>query len=53
MGQISGQGRPCLGGVIRVQMGRLVRPGDRDVQMGRARRAARGTARFWPVTNTA
>jgi hypothetical protein len=21
--------------------------------MGRARRAARGTARFWPVTNTA
>jgi hypothetical protein len=25
----------------------------RDVQMGRAHRAARGTARFWPVTNTA
>jgi hypothetical protein len=25
----------------------------RDVQMGRARRAARGTARFWPVTNMA
>jgi hypothetical protein len=25
----------------------------RDVQMNRVRRVARGTARFWPVTNTA
>jgi hypothetical protein len=31
----------------------LLLPLTRDVQMGHARRAARGTARFWPVTNTA